>query len=185
MDNLLINQKDEEKMAGKQKQLMDIIGLLQHFRAGDSDREISRVLNIHRKTVRKYRQWATQYQLLEMEKLPPPETIQHWLDVAFGQKRPAHMVSTVEPYRQEVIQWRSEGLTQKAIWLRLEKRGYPGSYGAVSRFIGRLEKEQKLANQVTVRWSGHQEMKLRLTLAMPVSWWMKPQARSAAPGCLS
>ncbi|GJM42101.1 MAG: putative transposase [Ardenticatenaceae bacterium] len=138
-------------MAGKQKQLMDIIGLLQHFRAGDSDREISRVLNIHRKTVRKYRQWATQYQLLEMEKLPPPETIQHWLDVAFGQKRPAHMVSTVEPYRQEVIQWRSEGLTQKAIWLRLEKRGYPGSYGAVSRFIGRLEKEQKLANQVTVR----------------------------------
>lgn len=138
-------------MAGKQKQLMDIIGLLQHFRAGDSDREISRVLNIHRKTVRKYRQWATQYQLLEMEKLPPPETIQHWLDVAFGQKRPAHMVSTVEPYRKEVIQWRSEGLTQKAIWLRLEKRGYPGSYGTVSRFIGRLEKEQKLTNQVTVR----------------------------------
>ncbi len=64
-------------MAGKRKQLMDIIGLLQHFRAGDSDREISRVLKIHRKAVRKYRQWANQYQLLEMKKLPPPETIQH------------------------------------------------------------------------------------------------------------
>ncbi len=62
-------------MAGKQKSLMDIIGLLQHFRAGDSDREISRVLNIHRRTIRKYRQWAKQYHLLEMEKLPPVETI--------------------------------------------------------------------------------------------------------------
>jgi transposase len=138
-------------MAGRQKQLMDIIGLLQHFRAGDSDREISRVLKIHRKTVRKYRQWANQYQLLEMKKLPPPETIQHWLDVAFGQERPAHMVSTVEPYRKDVVQWRREGLTQKAIWRRLEKRGFPGSYGSVSRFIGRLEKEQRLANKVTVR----------------------------------
>ncbi len=61
------------------------------------------------------------------------------------------MVSTVEPYRKEVIQWRREGLTQKAIWRRLEKRGFPGSYGSVSRFIGRLEKEQRLANKVTVR----------------------------------
>lgn len=138
-------------MAGTQKQLMDIIGMLQHFRAGDSDREISRVLGIHRKTVKKYRLWAQQYQLLEMGKLPPPETIQHWLDVAFGQKRPVHMVSTVEPFRKEVLEWRSEGLTQKAIFLRLEKRGFPGSYGSVSRFIGRIEKKQKLANQITVR----------------------------------
>jgi transposase len=129
---------------------MDIIGLLQHFRAGDSDREISRVFNIHRNTVRKYRHWASQYQLLEMEKLPPPETIQHWLDVAFGQSRPVHMVSTVEPYRDLVVEWRSEGLTQKAIWKRLEARGYPGSYGAVSRFINRLAKEGKIAN-ITVR----------------------------------
>jgi len=77
-----------------------------------------------------------------MEKLPPPETIQHWLNVAFGQKRSAHMVSTVEPYRKKVIQWRSERITQKAIWLRLANRGFPGSYGSVSCFIGRLEKEQ-------------------------------------------
>jgi hypothetical protein len=54
---------------------MDIIGLLQHFRAGDCDREISRVLNMHRNMVAKYRRWATQYQLLEVEKLPVPETI--------------------------------------------------------------------------------------------------------------
>jgi hypothetical protein len=30
------------------------------------------VLNIHRQTIRKYRQWAQQYHLLEMEKLPVP-----------------------------------------------------------------------------------------------------------------
>lgn len=57
-------------MAGKAKSLMDIIGLLQHFRAGDSDREISRTQNIHRRTIRKYRKWATHYHLIEMEKLP-------------------------------------------------------------------------------------------------------------------
>ena len=137
-------------MAGNQKQLMDIIGLLQHFRAGDSDREISRVLNMHRNTIAKYRRWAAQYHLLEVEKLPPPETIQHWLDVAFGQTRPAHMVSTVEPYREQVVQWRSEGLQQKAIWERLKSRGFTGSYGAVSRFVTRLEKDRKLGD-VTVR----------------------------------
>lgn len=137
-------------MAGKKKSLMDIIGLLQHFRAGDSDREISRVLNIHRQTIRKYRQWAQQYHLLEMEKLPPVETIQEWLNVAFGQNRPSHMVSTVEPYRQRVMQWREEHMSIKAIWIRLQQRGYPGSYGSVLRFVQRLEKDKK-QSQVTVR----------------------------------
>lgn len=137
-------------MAGKRKTLMDIMGLLQHMRAGDSDREISRVLKMHRKTVGKYRQWANNYQLLEAEKLPPPETIQHWLDVAFGQKRPSHMVSSVEPFRAEVEQWVEEHLTIRAIYIRLQRRDYPGSYGSVRRFVNRIKEDKKMP-AVTVR----------------------------------
>ncbi len=53
------------------------------------------------------------------------------------------MVSTVEPYRSLVTQWREEHLSVKAIWIRLERRGYPGSYGSVLRFVQRLEKDKK------------------------------------------
>lgn len=137
-------------MAGKRKTIMDILGLLQHMRAGDSDREISRVLKVHRKTVKKYRQWANNYQLLEVEKLPPLETIQNWLDVAFGQKRPSHMVSSVEPFRAEVEQWLEENLTIKAIYIRLQHRDYPGSYGSVRRFVNRIKADNTQPN-ITVR----------------------------------
>jgi hypothetical protein len=60
------------------------------------------------------------------------------------------MVSTVEPYRELVVQWRSEGLKQKAIWERIKSRSFTGSYGAVSHFVNRLEKDKKFAD-VTVR----------------------------------
>jgi transposase len=137
-------------MAGKVKTLMDILGILQHMRAGDSDREISRILNMHRQTVRRYRQWAMQYKLLEVETLPPLETIQHWLTVSFGQTRPGHMVSTVEPYREQVEQWCEENRSIKAIWILLQRRGYPGSYGSVRRFVKRLTADKQVPD-VTVR----------------------------------
>ncbi len=37
---------------------MEIHRLVQHLRAGDSDRAIQRAMGLHRKTVKKYRLWA-------------------------------------------------------------------------------------------------------------------------------
>ena len=97
---------------------MDIMGLLQHMRAGIATAKSVVCSRCIARRSAKYRQWANNYQLLEAEKLPPRNAIEHWLDVAFRQKRPNHMVSSVEPFRSEVEQWVEEHLTIRAIYIR-------------------------------------------------------------------
>ena len=60
------------------------------------------------------------------------------------------MVSSVEPFRAEVEQWVEENLSIQAIYIRLQRREYPGSYGSVRRFVSRL-KAKKGRPKVTVR----------------------------------
>ena len=57
-------------MAGKRKKIVDIYALLQHLRAGVSNRGIKRDLGLDRRTIRKYRKWAEEYGLLSGT-LPP------------------------------------------------------------------------------------------------------------------
>ena len=46
-------------MANRRKDTMDIRELLLHMRAGSSDRQIERDTGIDRRTVKRYRDWAT------------------------------------------------------------------------------------------------------------------------------
>jgi len=134
-------------MAGKRKKIVDIYALLQHLRAGVSNRGIKRDLGLDRRTVRKYREWAKEYSLLSGT-LPPIEEIYQLLEETMPPQQPPQSQSTVEPYRKQVLKLRENGVEISAIKARLEERGFNGSYMAVYRFVRQLE---PIRPDVTVR----------------------------------
>lgn len=134
-------------MSRRGKNIVDVIALLQHLRAGESNRRIKKVLQIDRRTAQRYREWAEAHELLT-GKLPPIEEVQQLLGETFDKPLPPQNLSTVEPYRKLVVKLRQENVEIAAIWERLKEREYEGSYYAVRRFVRSLEPEE-LA--VTVR----------------------------------
>jgi FixJ family two-component response regulator len=54
---------------------MDLHALLRRLRAGEKDRQVARALDLDRKTVRKYRQWAAAQHLLRADPLPDLATL--------------------------------------------------------------------------------------------------------------
>lgn len=117
---------------------MDMRELLRHLRATTSDRAIQRDTGIDRRTVQRYRAWATEHQLLTGP-LPPLDALQRLVADTLAAPPPPQMVSTVEPYRAVVIELRAQDTEMAAIWARLKERGYRGSYSAVRRFVRMLE----------------------------------------------
>ncbi len=125
-------------MSNRRKNLMDIRAILIQMRQGASDRRISRNLNIHRQTVKAYRQWAEAQGLLTGE-LPPIEALQRLAKETLTTSPPPQNRSSVEPYRELVKKLRREGVEIAAIWQRLQERGFSGGYAAVWRFVRNLE----------------------------------------------
>ena len=80
---------------------MDIREILAHIRAGSSNRQIARDLQIDRRTARRYRAWAEEQGLL-MGELPELERLQELLEKTLPEKQPPQNISTVEPYRKIV-----------------------------------------------------------------------------------
>lgn len=134
-------------MAGTRKKIVDIYALLQHLRAGASNRGIKRDLGIDRRTAQKYREWAEEYGLLSGT-LPPIEELYQLLEETMPSKQPPQSQSTVEPFRKLVIKLRAQDVEVSAIKARLEERGFRGSYMAVWRFVQQLEPAEP---DVTVR----------------------------------
>jgi transposase len=95
-------------------------------------------LGLDRRTVGRYRQWATEQQLLT-DPLPALEDLQQHQADTLPDPRPPQTVSAVEPYRDLVVQWRQQGVEMAAIHQRLREQGFAGSYSAVQRFVYRLE----------------------------------------------
>ena len=126
---------------------MDIREIIRRVRAGESDRAIHRALKIHRKTIRKYREWAEEQDLLKDE-LPALEDLQQRLDATLPESPPPQNSSSVAAWRELVVGWREQGVEIAAIHQRLQERGYTGSYSAVRRFVRQLEPRTP---QATVR----------------------------------
>lgn len=126
---------------------MEVIAMLQHLRAGASNRKIKRDLGVSRRTARNYRAWAEEQGLLEGP-LPPVEELEQLRKETFGQPLPPQNVSSVEPYREVVVKLRQQGVEIAAIWERLKERGFEGHYSSVYRFVRSLE---PLTPDVTVR----------------------------------
>jgi transposase len=117
---------------------MDIRELLRHLRASDSDRAVQRDTALDRRTVQRYRTWAAQHGLLTGP-LPSLEDLQRLVEQTLTAPAPPQMVSSVEPFRAQVVELRAQGTEMMAIWQRLKERGYLGSYSAIRRFVRTLE----------------------------------------------
>ena len=124
---------------------MDIRELLRHLRASDSDRAVQRDTAIDRRTVHRYRAWAVAQGLLTGQ-LPALEDLQCLLEQTLAAPAPPQMVSSVEPFRVQVVELRAQGSEMMSIWERLKERGYSGSYSAFRRFVRTLEPKQPEAD---------------------------------------
>jgi transposase len=126
---------------------MDIRELLNHIRAGSSDRQIAQDVKIDRRTVKRYREWAEEQGLLEGS-LPALGDLLALQKETMPSHHPPQNVSSVEPYREVVTRMVKENVEIAAIWCRLKERGYTGSYSAVRRFVRKIK---PLVPEATVR----------------------------------
>jgi len=117
---------------------MDIREILRHLRQVGSDRAVARSTGVDRKTVGRYRVWAAEQGLLNGP-LPPMGELERLLEETLNSPPPPQNVSSVEPFREAVVNLRRQGIEMAAIHLRLRERGYTGSYASVVRFVRRLE----------------------------------------------
>src|SRR5262245_28934874 len=99
---------------------------------------MQRATGLHRRTMRRYRQWAVTQGLLE-QPLPPVEALHELMATTLELAPPPQTVSSVEPYREVVTQLHARGVAGTAIWQRLRARGYSGTLSALYRLLHRLE----------------------------------------------
>jgi len=126
-------------MAYRRMSTMDIRELIRLLRAGESDRRIAEVLGHNRRTIMRYRRWATEQGLLAGA-LPSPARLHDVLTTTLPASLPPQQISTVARYAEEIRAMRERGMEVAAIRGRLEERhGHPISYSAVWRFVRRLE----------------------------------------------
>lgn len=124
---------------------MDIRELIRHLRATDSDRAVQRDTGFDRRTVARYRAWAADHDLLSGP-LPSLEVLQRLVAQTLISPAPPQMVSSVEPFRAQVVVLRAQGTEMAAIWERLKERGYTGSYSSIRRFVRTLEPKMPQAS---------------------------------------
>ena len=127
-------------MARRRKSVLDVREMVRRFRMGQSNREIAHDLGTNRRTIAKYLKLAIQEGWVGAPQMPTAVQIDARMTVVapnaiYGPQ------STVEPYRDRVIELRQKEVEVTAIWQILrDKYGYPGGYGSVLRFVQRIEK---------------------------------------------
>jgi transposase len=125
-------------MPGRRLPTVDIHTLLLQIRSNPSDRAVSRLSGLDRRTVHTYRLWAQEQNLLQGPVLSIEE-LQARREQTFADPLPPQNASTVEPFREIVVKLRRENVPMTTILNRLKERGYQGSYASVYRFIQVLE----------------------------------------------
>lgn len=134
-------------MLERRLKTMDVHTLLRRIQAGEKDRPIARTLNIDRKTVAKYRAWAKSHNMLDGP-LPDLATLHTRLAASFGNDNPSQNQSSLEAYREEIVQLLKQGLGPRLIFQTLSDRpDFVGSESAVYRLAAQL-KPPKKANAV-------------------------------------
>ena len=118
---------------------MDVQEIVRLLRDGGSDREIVGLVGLNRRTVRRYRRWATEQGFLVGE-LPSVRALEERRQATLPETAPPQQTSTVERYREQVLAYRQQGVEVAAIRARLEEiHQQPISYSAVWRLVRRLE----------------------------------------------
>lgn len=125
-------------MPGRRLTTVDIRKLLLQMRHNQSDRAVARDTGLDRRTIQRYRKWATEHALFT-EPLASLEDLQALRHKTLPDPLPPQNQSSVEPFRETVVQLRKENVKMRAIFQRLKERGYQGSYASVYRFVRVLE----------------------------------------------
>lgn len=116
---------------------MDIRELLRYIQQTPSDRAVARATGTHRRTVQRYRQWASAQGLLSGA-LPPLAQLHALITQTCPALPPPQTISSVAPYRALVERLHAEGVEGTAIWQRLREQGYSGHLSSVYRFLAPL-----------------------------------------------
>jgi transposase len=125
-------------------QITDILYRLQR---GQSERAIARDLSLSRDAVRRYRQFATEHQLLEPSATLPSEAA--LFQLLGPAPTPPSRTSQLEAYRTIIEPLLDRGVEKQAIHQRLTRsHGYTGSYSALCRYVERIRPKEP---NVTVR----------------------------------
>lgn len=129
---------------------MDIQEVLRLLRDGASDREITGLVGLNRRTVARYRRWAREQDVL-VGPLPGVAELEARLRTTLPAILPPQQTSTVAAYRDEIVALRQQGVEMAAIRARLEEaHGHPVSYSAIWRLVHALEGEQAPETYVRV-----------------------------------
>lgn len=126
---------------------MEVRTILNHLRAGESNRRIAKDVELDRRTVSRIRAWAKEEGLLEGE-LPEMGELQVRMATLYADDGRPENRSSVADYREVVVRLHREGVESAAIWERLKERGFKGSYSAVWRYVQKLDPSMP---DVTVR----------------------------------
>lgn len=122
-------------MSYRRLAIVDVVELIRLLRAGVGDRRITTLLQLNRRTVAKYRQLAEEHGFLSGP-LPTAQQVQAAVTTTWPTPRPPQQISTVEPYRAEIVAYRARGMEIAAICTRLrEQHQGPISYDAVWRLV--------------------------------------------------
>lgn len=116
-------------------------------REGLGVRDVARKLKMSPNTERKYRKALEKAGLYDgpADALPDLGELRHAVEQALVQSdAPPHEVSTVEPFKDEIVQMLKRGAGPTAIFdrLRLEREDFDGSLSAIKRMCLRLKKER-------------------------------------------
>jgi len=89
---------------------MDVYEVLRLIQLQKSDRAIAGALDINRKTVGKYRTWATSQGLLAQRELPSREELHRRLAETWPGALPPQNISSVAPFRGVIAELREQGV---------------------------------------------------------------------------
>lgn len=112
--------------------------ILVRMRQGDSDRDIARSKTMGRKKIAQVREIANERGwLVPATALPEDAVLASAL--ARNDTLPRSCVSTLEPWREQIVKWRAAGIAGKTMHATLVRNhGYTGSYSSVHRFLCQL-----------------------------------------------
>ena len=134
---------------------MDIRNLLRHLQVETNISAIERATGLNRRTILRYRDWASTHDLLTGP-LPSLEALQQLLTDTLPFPAPPQTISSVEPYRALVEQLYADGVEGTAILQRLKERGYSGTLSSIYRFLRHLDPKHELPSVRVERHPGEE-----------------------------
>lgn len=124
-------------MANRRFEMYEIRQIIFQLRLGHSDRDIARGQAVGRKTVAAIRQIAHANGWLD-KAVALPEDAALALRFKSGRHQTQQQISTVQPFRDEVLAWHAQGIQATTIRQALmRKHQFAGSLSAIYRFLNR------------------------------------------------